>query len=751
MSTGPRRASRPERRSRARPLPALLLAAVLAIAPATAASAQDERDDDRDVQLTVTALDGVLGPGSVRMSPDAPERQPEDLDSFDTRLLIENLTDDELDSLTAIVEVYPAISSRAELRQAFDGQFRDDPVHVRGYDVAVDTPLQPGELAGVETHSDAEDIPWTDEAGGVYPVRLAVTRGVEVLDEAITAVVWLQELPSEPLLTSLVWPFDGPPWRTTRGAYAQGADHELDPGGRLDVLLSALEDARSDPVVLAPAAHLLEDLSDRADGFTALERAPNSELVSRRVPVDASEPSLATATLTRLRELASTLTAPPITGAYADADLNALIDGGPQLRELAAVATADGRRRVEMQLGVDVDPATHLIREPVDERILDLLPGDQVMLAASAVEATDPTDGPGGTVNRLRAPSGRLLNSLVADADLASSLAQTDHPAGPIIGAQRPIAESAAAYLTGSDRALVALPPASWDPSPEVAERLIEGFRSASWLELTPPADVLSRVPATAGSGVELRSPPMGGLDDGLAERIAEADRDLDAAAAALPDEVDQVGGRSVGDLELAVLRSTSMWYQRSERNEAEALLRDVERAVDATFGEIEVIGGDITLTSDTGQIPITLQRERGGPITVHVELDSPGTLRWPEGRRVEGIVLGSDESQTVTFTTEARSTGTFPVTVRVSDPSGQRQLDAATIAVRSTALSGPALYTIAAIVLALLVIGLLRRGPRRRGRSSSPSDPTPRRPLEVVDHRNQPPGADRDDRPPSE
>ncbi|MFW5934208.1 MAG: DUF6049 family protein, partial [Actinomycetota bacterium] len=646
--------------------------------------------------------------------------------------------------------IYPAVSSRAELRQAFNGQFRDDPVHVRGYDLAVDATLQPGELTGVETHSDAEEIPWADDPGGVHPVRLAITRGVEVLDEALTAVVWLQELPSEPLATTLVWPFDGPPWRTTRGAYAQDADHELDPGGRLDVLLTTLEDARSEPVVLAPAAHLLEDLSDRADGFTALERAPNSELVSRRVPVDASEPSLATETLTRLRELASTLSAPPVTSAYADADLNSLVDGNAQLRELAAVATSDGRRRVQLQLGVDVDPSTHLIRDPVDERILDLLPGDQVLLSSRAVEVDAADDEAGGAVNRLRAPSGRLLNALVADADLESSLAQTDHPAGPIIGAQRPIAESAAAYLTGRDRALVALPPANWDPSPEVARRLLDAFNSASWLELTPPSEVLSRVPATPGSALELRTPQLDGLTDRLADRIARVDRELDAAASALPADSAQVGGRNVDELELSVLRATSMWYRGSERSEAEALLRDVERAVDATFGEIEVIGGDITLTSDTGQIPVTLQRERGGPITVDVELDSPGTLRWPEGRRAEGIVLGADESQTVTFTTEARSTGAFPVTVRVSDPAGQRELAVSTIAVRSTALSGPALYTIAAIVLVLLVIGLLRRGPQRRNRAPRPAGPGSRPPLEVVDSRHHPPRGDPDDQPPS-
>lgn len=726
----------------------LIVVGLIALGPAAPVGAQDEpqeMDDDRQIQLTVTDLTGVLGPGSVLPSPDAPDDQLGADDEFALRMLVENVSDDALDALSVIVEVYPAVNSRSELQAAFQGDFDTPPMHIHTHEVADGDELAPGELRGVSDRLLPEEVAWADDPGGVHPVRLAVTRGVEVLDEAVTAVVWLDELPSTPMLTSLVWPIDAHPWRTTRGAYHHDAADDLAPGGRLDVLLGAVENVRTEPVILAPAAHLLEDLSDRADGFTALERAPNGELISRRVPANAAAPALATDTLTRLRELAATLTPAPISGPYAASDLPGLLAGGPTLRELAAVTASEGRRRTQLQLGVDVDASTSLMRHSISDDVLDLLSGDQLLLSSQLVATPGgDTTGP-PAVGQVQAPSGRLLGALVADRALEASLARTDHPAGPVLGAQRPIAESAAAYLA-DQRALVVLPPATWDPSPEVANRLLDGLTSASWLRLVTPSAMISQVPSS-GRSLELRSAPTATqLPTGFADRIAEVASGLDAAAAALPDGAELAGGRTVDELEDTVLRSTSTWYHGSN-DEAEALLRDVERAVEGTFGEIEVASSEVTLTSDTGQIPVTLHRRRGGPIVVDVELDSPGTLRWPEGRTVENVVIEPGESWTVTFPTQAMSTGAFPVTVRVSDPTGERELAIGTIGVRSTAISGPALGVVAAIVLGLLLVGVLRRAPtggtRRRRQPDEPPPPPPPQPtrpqLRVVDHTGKP------------
>jgi uncharacterized protein YfaS (alpha-2-macroglobulin family) len=128
------------------------------------------------------------------------------------------------------------------------------------------------------------------------------------------------------------------------------------------------------------------------------------------------------------------------------------------------------------------------------------------------------------------------------------------------------------------------------------------------------------------------------------------------------------------------------------------------------------VATGPITLTSDQGSIPVTVQRSRGEAIKLSVEVTSPGHLTWPEGRRSETLELEPGGSQTVSFPTEARSTGTFPVTVRVTDPTGIHELGRSEMTVRSTAISGVALSLIGLVILVLLLLGALRRPePRRR------------------------------------
>lgn len=118
---------------------------------------------------------------------------------------------------------------------------------------------------------------------------------------------------------------------------------------------------------------------------------------------------------------------------------------------------------------------------------------------------------------------------------------------------------------------------------------------------------------------------------------------------------------------------------------------------------------GTVTLTSDTGQIPVTLQRTRGGAIQVVVTVESQGRLLWPEGRRSEVLRLGEGHSQTVSFPTRALSTGTFPVTVRITDPDGTTVIGGTTLSVRSAAISGVALTGTGLLVAVLLLLGAFR------------------------------------------
>jgi hypothetical protein len=697
----------------------LVLLGLLVAGPAPAA-AQDPGEEE-DVRLVVSSLTGVLGPNSVVRDQEELLEQPDPPLDLELRLLVENAGPAALDSLRVVLELYPAAPTRGDLTAAFEGSPAGQP-HVHEVPLREGGVLAPGDVAGVADVFPHDEVTVWSETGGVHPLRIAVVRGTDVLAQTVTAVVWVAAPVGKPVLTTFVWPFDDAPWRTVRGAYLAEADRAIQPGGRLDVLLGSLERRPDVPVVLAPAAHLLEDLRDRADGFTALQRQADGSVEAREVEPEDPEARRANDTLTRLRALARRLPHAPVTGAYADADLYGLTSAAQA--DLAGEAAVEGRRRLQQLLDRAPDAGTHLVGGELDPAVLDLLPGDQLLLPSRTVEDTSSSE-PGADLRPIRSAAGRLVTGVVADHLMEQVLANAPGRAGPVADAQRVLAEAASLYFSApevDDRTLLLLPPDTWTPSPELAVRLLDGLEAAPWVELTSP-DVLATTGHRSSEPLLLVEPEEPSLPPTLAEALDATSRALEAARAAVTAEAPLIGGRNPRELHDSLLRATSRWHRDAGAGEAEALVRDVRRAVDETFGDVVVASGSrITLTSDSGQIPVTLQRTRGGPITVRVEVASQGRLMWPDGRRSEPLELADGTSQTVSFQTRALSTGTFPVTVRVTDPTGEHELERTTVSVRSTAISGPALSATGLAVLALLLAGVLRRRRPRRGH------------LEVVD-----------------
>lgn len=665
-------------------------------------------------RLVVAELTTALGPGSKRLPGEdlEPAGMPEPIEDLELRVLVENKGSDHLDPLRLVVEVHPAVGSRDELRRAFDGDVETTPLHVHDLPVREGRGLAAGEIAGVRDRFLGDELAWSEQ-GGVHPVRIAALRGTEVLDEVVTAVVYLAEPPSAPLLTVFVWPVDDLPWRVTSGHYPAQVERATRIGGRLDVLLRSLERHPEAPVVMAVAPHLLEDLHDRADGYTTLVRLPDGSLETHEVEPEHADARASNLALQRLRALAASLPHAPIVSSYADADLGGLLRAGEPLDRLAAELAVTGRNRVRVLLDRGPAANAHLVAGPIDARSLDLIPSELVLLPDDAVRAPHPNDALREPLRPLRSAAGRLMAGLVADPHLGEALAAPPGRAGPVVDAQRVLAETAMLYHTTprrEGRTLLLLPPPMWSPEPAFAAELLTQTLEASWLELTSPGDLASRGRKGANA-LELAEERVTALDDTLADRLATAVRALEAAESALPDEPSTVGGHDPGTLRNNLLRAASRHYTGPALSEALALVGEVQQATDEAFGEVVVASSSrVTLTSHHGQIPITLQRSRGGPIAVQIEVASQGRLRWPEGHRSEVIVLGEGETQTVSFTTHAVSTGTFPVTVRVTDPSGTQELDRTTLSVRSTAVSTVALSVIGGAVLVLLAIGFLRR-----------------------------------------
>jgi len=679
------------------------------------ANAQD--GGDVDVHLSISALTGVLGPGSVDL-PDEGDRDPQTMTepttSMALRVLIDNRGAQDLRALRLVTEVHPAVTSRGMLREALSGGLTTDPIAIRDPALDAGGRLASGEVAGIAEVFEPSEVDWATD-GGVHPVRISVTRGTRVLDEVVTAVVWLSSRPAEPIQTVTVWPLDEAPWRIAGGEYDANSARSIRTGERIDALVRSLEIASGAPVVLAPAPHLLEDLRDQADGFIRRERLDGGNVEPRQVEPEGEAARLANGTLRRIREVADALPNAPITGSYASADLSALhATGDPALRNLASQAASIARQRLQLELGRAPNGSMYLVDDAITAPVLDLIPGDQLLVPYDATTLPDPRFDPdlGPPLHRLQSPAGRALTAMVADPYLTELMSQPDVSAGPIAASQRVLAETATIHFeapSARGRTLLLLPTPDWDPGVEVATLMLEQLQDANWLELTSPETATS-----AGRGstdvLEFRSADPAAFPPDFVSGLQAAITELEAAQAALTEGASTIGGRDRTTLHDALMRSTSRWLRSDDQAVAEPLVRDVRRAVGELLGAVRISDASVTLTSTSGQVPITIQRTRGGPVNLRIEITSQGRLIWPDGRRSDVLTLNQDGSTTIAFATEALSTGTFPVTVRVTDPSGAVELQRTTLTVRSTAISGPALTGIGSVVVVLLLLGGLRR-----------------------------------------
>ena len=172
------------------------------------------------------------------------------------------------------------------------------------------------------------------------------------------------------------------------------------------------------------------------------------------------------------------------------------------------------------------------------------------------------------------------------------------------------------------------------------------------------------------------------------------------------------VGNRTRDALKvlLGVARSSGMMVDRLDhlRDRALAIVEQVEQEREL----VSAADGSVTLTSRSGAVPVTVRNLAPYPVRLRVRVAS-SKLTFPDG--ASKVVTISPRGDTVTFTAETRSTGTFPMSVRLSSPDGRVLLDRSEILVRSTAANIVAL--VLTVGAALFLVGWYARSfLRRRG-----------------------------------
>jgi len=703
-------------RTRARVLALVVALPLLSVPPlwVPPSDAQTDPVGEGRARVSVAAIDLAVGPGAGDAG-DAGRA-----DGIGWTLLVENASDVPWTRVEVIAQVHGPLGSRSALRAALAGGAAP-PVVGRTVVPVTTGPLAPGAVVRVPGVLPLSGVALSGPTSAVHPLRLQVLADGELVGRIDTAVVRLGAAPVAPLSISLVWPINAPPTRDPSGDVSALLDPLTVPGGRLDTLVATLTGAAGGPgrggLTMVPSLHLLEDLALRAlDAPVAGDGDAGVDAAAGR----------AAELLLRIRDVALTLEDGPVVTPYADADLAQLLASGPALQPLAARAALEGTRRVNALVGRPQAPVA-LLEGRVTPAMLDLLPSSTVLLPYAAIDGPDlALDVPvGEPVRSLRSPTGRVLTAVIGDPYLAAALGTSTRGAAgdPVLAAHEVLVRTAMVHLEAPGllgRSLLLLPPDGFDPDPRFAAALVVGLHSAPWLTPRGPTGLVTDALEQRES-VSLASGPAMPLPGRLVDALRRTERDLEllvGATSGIPTELEvSVGARDLGSANDELMRAVSR-SSVGGTDGALALLEGVRAGVSTAFGVFEITATDVTLTDRDGIVPLTIRHTGGVSMRVRVEVTGPAALSWTEGQ-VRELVIAPDASSSVEVPVRSGPTGRFPVTVRITDPTGERVLATETLSVRATAIAEPALALISLLVIGLVIIGTVRQ--RRRGPSVTP------------------------------
>jgi hypothetical protein len=209
---------------------------------------------------------------------------------------------------------------------------------------------------------------------------------------------------------------------------------------------------------------------------------------------------------------------------------------------------------------------------------------------------------------------------------------------------------------------------------------IVRGIATAPWLAPTFLDGFVASFPPTDES--VLASPSFRRFPTTYVTSLKQARRRIDTLRSMLPES-----SLEPARLETMLLLAEARQYLNST-TEGLAFIEAVRRSVRATVDDLALETVDsVTLTSDSGGIPVTVSNEGPHSLEFSVQLVSTRIREEP----ATPVRLAPGESETLQLQASLRSTGRFEVHVLMVSPSG-RLIGETQIVVRSTAYNRIAL-----------------------------------------------------------
>ncbi|MGH2737951.1 MAG: DUF6049 family protein [Actinomycetota bacterium] len=613
------------------------------------------------------------------------------------------------EDLSLAVTVWSAARTRSDYAQMLDA----GPISPLGIKVfPLRGALAPGATRSFEAEWERLAFLVERTENALYPVTVELRSADARLAEIRSALVFVMDPPLAPLDVAACFVLDAPVRIRADGALLDTEiEEQILPGGRLDVIVGALEDT-SAPVTVIVSPLLLEALADMRDGF----RVVAGEGVEERPPDD---PTAAGAgeLLDRISAVARrTDTTELVALPYASPSVPSIIEAG--LEDDLTVQIDRGRAVAEAVLGAV--PSQTIFRPPAsaltDESLFEL-PGilSEDGTAEALLVDADAFPPPAGLAvtphGAARAAEGSLT-VVTPDPVVETRTAAADQD--PALGAMWTIGELSAIYFERPSipRGVAVVFGEGERPPGRFLRAFLDGLEVPSgirWLRgvkatrvavgQPPPDDPTEpRELQAASRAPGFSSAVVAGLDAGRA--------DVDALASM----ADQ--SPLLDQLRRGLLLSQSRYLAGHEVGRL-SLISSVRAAVAAELEKIHPpLASSITLTSQGGIIPVTLRNDAGYPVRVQLTLRST-RLRFVGGpsRRVR---LERPVQQFV-FPVRAQTTGRFPVRVELETPDGV-PIGSSRIVVRSTAYNRIALLITTGAALFLALWWVRRLLSRRNG-----------------------------------
>lgn len=533
----------------------------------------------------------------------------------------------------------------------------------------------------------------------LYPMKVQLeSEGVPVA-VLRTVLPFIQAQPLVPLNLSLAFVLsEETPFGPDGTFLSSSLEASIAPGGRLDGLMSALEESpiRS-TLVVSPL--LLEHLAAMSDGYRIEE-----EGTVREVPPGEGAAARAADMLRRIRALARSPSTEVVALPYGAPSVSSLVASG--LEDELARQIDQGREAVEEFFGVAPSttvarPGSHLTAEAV--AALEEL-GVETLLVNH--ETLPPPRGltlsPQATATIHRTS----MQAITPDPGTAAYLDPTAR--NPRLQAQLLLGELSAMYFERPSEvrgaSLLFDERAALSPSflRTLLRPLADPPADSAWLEPKTATQLITAVPAEDRR--RLRPADAAAFSGLLVSRVREARTSIEEFEAMAGD-----GSPLPDRLRDMVLMAEGRRFLGREAG-ALSFLRAVDDMLEAEFAKVGPPADlSVTLTSHGGVIPVTVRSETGYPVRLRVVLRA-SRLEFLDGAEKEIVLSG--EAHSLTFPVRAQTTGRFPVEVLVETPAG-REIAQSQIVVRSTAYNRVALlFTVGAALFLALGWGrrLLRR-----------------------------------------